>query len=46
MSITFDTMDRYARRFGPHNVDDFERWMRLIEVMDATWLDRVRSRPD
>jgi len=41
--IPFDTIDRYCTRFGPHDVDEFERFLVLIEAMDAEYLRNVRS---
>lgn len=43
LPIPFEVIDRYCQRFGPHDTDEFERFLTLIEVMDATFLKRVRQ---
>jgi len=40
LPVPFDTVDRYCARFGPHSVDEFERFLVLIEVMDSAFLKR------
>lgn len=44
LPIPFEAVDRYCRRFGPHSTDAFERFLTLIEVMDAVVLERARER--
>ena len=39
--IAFDTIDAYARRFGPHATDEFERFFRLINALDITHRDLI-----
>lgn len=34
-SIPFNILDGYATRFGPHDPDDFKRFLTLIAVMDS-----------
>jgi len=38
--ISFDTLDRYAARFGPHCPARFRRWCELIAVLDQVMLAR------
>lgn len=33
--IPFDSIDRYAARYGPHSMDEFDRWYQLIRAIDA-----------
>ena len=39
--IAFETIDAYARRFGPHTTDEFERFFRLINALDITHRDMI-----
>lgn len=43
LPIPLDILDRYCQRFGPYTTDEFERFITLIEVMDAAYLERARQ---
>jgi hypothetical protein len=36
--IPFEALDRFAARFGPHSVDDFERFVNLVTAMDNVYV--------
>jgi len=36
--ITFQDIDAYARRYGPEDPDDFERFLRLIRALDSCFM--------
>lgn len=42
--ITYEAIDRYAQRFGPHDADDFDRLLTLIMAMDAEYMDAAIKR--
>jgi len=37
-AIPFTEIDAYARRFGPHDEDDFDELLTLIRSMDGAYL--------
>lgn len=39
--IPFEAIDRYAARYG---IDDFERFHRLIQAMDAVYLTHAQRK--
>ena len=42
--IPFASIDRYAARFGPQDIDDFAFFMRAIRMMDGLYLDVVNKK--
>ena len=41
--IPFAAIDRYARRYGITDIDEFDRLRRLIMAMDRAMLDDARA---
>lgn len=41
--IPWSCIDRYARRYGIDDLDDFEAFLSLMRAMDAVHLDHVAS---
>lgn len=41
--IPYEAIDMYCRRFGPHDIDGFERFLVLIGAMDAENLRSART---
>lgn len=41
--IPYEVVDMYCKRFGPYDIDGFERFLTLIEAMDAEYLRSVRT---
>ncbi len=42
--LSFEAIDRYARRFGPHNADGFEEFLILLTALDREYLEIGRER--
>ncbi len=42
--LTFEAIDRYARRFGPHDADGFEEFLILLTALDREFLEIGRER--
>ena len=43
-SLSFEAIDRYARRFGPHDADGFEEFLILLTALDREFLEIGRER--
>ena len=43
-AIPWSALDRYARRFGPADEDEFARFAALLRAMDSVWLAWMRER--
>lgn len=43
-AIPWSAMDRYARRHGPEDSDEFTRFAALLRAMDAVWLAWMREK--
>jgi len=44
LPIPFAVVDRYCARFGPHDTDEFNRFLTMIEAMDSAFIHRARQR--
>ncbi|MGB0890472.1 MAG: phage tail assembly chaperone [Solirubrobacterales bacterium] len=44
LPIPFETLDRYARRYGPHDLGGFDWWFSMISVLDDVKLARARRK--
>ena len=42
--LSFEAIDRYARRFGPHDADAFEEFLILLTTLDREFLEIGRER--
>ena len=46
--IPFTSVDAYARRYGINHIDDFERFQRLLRIMDdafvAHTMEKLRTK--
>lgn len=43
-SISWSAIDRYAERYGIDDLDDFERFRRMIRAQDRVYLEDVAER--
>lgn len=42
--LAFEAIDRYCRRFGPHDADGFEEFLVLLTALDREFLDIGKRR--
>lgn len=49
-SIPFSAIDRYAARYGIDDLDEFDRFRRMIRAQDRAYLkdaaERMKTKPD
>lgn len=44
--IPFMSLDRYADRYGVHNVDEFSLFSRIMRAMDSVYIKHVKDDVD